>query len=143
MPKRRTSARARNAVASRAAYMSPEASPAEIRTSVGGIRVAIDIFLARDHADSRRAGARPAGIVASCARRDRHGYAQLLVLVLELVEAVVNAALGEQFLMGALFAQTALCGRPESDRRAGSCSGGARLRWRCGRSAAGRAPRES
>ena len=30
---------------------------------------------------------------------------QLLLFVLELVEAVVDAALGEQFLMGALFAE--------------------------------------
>ncbi len=37
MPNMRTSARARRAVARRAAYMSPEASPAEIRRSVGGM----------------------------------------------------------------------------------------------------------
>src|SRR5579862_4903786 len=32
---------------------------------------------------------------------------QLLLFVLELVEAVVDAALGEEFLMGALFAEAA------------------------------------
>ena len=34
-----------------------------------------------------------------------HGEAQLLVFVLELIEAVVNSSLTEQFLMGALLAQ--------------------------------------
>ena len=38
MPKRATSMRFCNAVARRAAYISPEASPAEIKSGIGGMR---------------------------------------------------------------------------------------------------------
>ena len=62
-----------------------------------------------------------AGGVASVFRQ-----AEFLLLVLELVEAVVNAALGEQFLMRALFAQSAFVEDENASRRAEWCSGGAR-----------------
>ena len=37
-----------------------------------------------------------------------HGHAQLLILVLELIQAIVNAALRQQFLVRALFAEASL-----------------------------------
>src|SRR5260370_13808307 len=37
-----------------------------------------------------------------------HGHAQLLIFVLELIQAIVNAALRQQFLVRALFAEASL-----------------------------------
>jgi hypothetical protein len=56
-----------------------------------------------------RSGQRPARLIGKRSRgaADAVGQAEFLLFVLELVEAVVDAALGEQFLMSALFAEAA------------------------------------
>src|SRR5580704_2465141 len=105
MPKRATSIRFRSAMARRAAYISPDASPAEIKSGIGGMRGRCGRSI-RCGLRSRERAARlvceTAGRVAGIFRE-----AEFLFLVLELIEAVVNAALREQFLVGALFAEAA------------------------------------
>src|SRR5215471_19768542 len=98
IPKSWTSARCFNAAARRAAYMSPEASPAEMSKGMGGIR--------NVHSIARRSRRREHARTRS--RRDPVDAAQFLFLVLELIQAIVDATLRQQFLVRPLFAQTAL-----------------------------------
>src|SRR6266850_4258651 len=154
MPKISRLARCFRAVARRAAYMSPLASPAERRRE-GRLTLAIlprwgaamlrpywelcagGLFWGRPGAIAKTGTGVPcpygeggwcfrdarwhaAGtrLVACGNRKRRAGVAaggvgivwdmQLLLFVLELVEAVVDAALGEEFLVRALFAEAAL-----------------------------------
>ena len=117
---RRAPVRARSAVARRAAYMSLDASPAEIRICGGSLiepthlncwKVAMRCLGGCRKCSLERKAPSSASIIGrqrlrksgSAARRQRRR--KFLLLVLQLVEAVVNAAKGEQFLMRALFAQ--------------------------------------
>src|SRR6516162_314557 len=93
MPKMATSRRRLSAEARRAAYMSPEASPAESKSGIGGMW----------RRSVARAQRRRLGRAASL-----DGKVQLLLLVLELVKTKVNAALREKLLMCAVLAQPAL-----------------------------------
>src|SRR5882757_6457885 len=94
MPKMATSRRCLSAVARRAAYMSPEASPAERRSGMGGM-----CGWRRSVAGGRDGRFRRAVGVER--------KVQLLLLVLQLIKPIVNAALGEKLLMRALLAQAA------------------------------------
>src|ERR1700730_458377 len=98
MPKIATSVRCCSAAARRAAYMSPLASPAESSSDMRGMR-SVGGWQRRRQ---RRC--------ASRCMRDvyRAGQMELLFLVLQLVQAVVDAAFGEQLLMRALLAEPAL-----------------------------------
>src|SRR5262252_8283782 len=95
MPKISQSVRVLSAAASCAAYISPLASPADKRICVGGI--------------SRRGSSICRWQRGTLRERRRAAVwkMQFLFFVLQLVEPVVNAALRQQFLMRALFAQAA------------------------------------
>src|SRR5262245_20252650 len=95
MPKMETSRRCFRAVARRAAYMSPEASPAERRSGRGGMS-----------GSERLIAGGQSGSFRGAASLD--GKRQVLLLVLELIEAVVDAALEEKLLVRALLAQAPL-----------------------------------
>src|SRR5580693_2739589 len=99
MPKNCAPVRSRSAMARREAYMSLEASPAEIRICGGGMRAERRPSIVRAERLRRRRESGDRGV--------EHGNAQLLFLVLQLVEAVVNAADEKQFLVRTLFAQAA------------------------------------
>src|ERR1700675_3428663 len=98
MPKISTSTRCFKAVASRAEYMSPEASPAERRSGMGGMRRAKLSVTCRERVRERRDARGGIGVLRQM---------KLLFFVLELVEAEVDSALGEKFLMRALLAEAA------------------------------------
>src|SRR5690242_4596865 len=97
MPNRSTSTRLRRAKANRAAYISPEASPAEISTGMRAIQARLprSVLIIGGEWSARGPGR-------------SHGQAQFLIFVLKLVEAVVNASLAQQLLMRALLAQASL-----------------------------------
>src|SRR4029077_5752909 len=98
MPKIDTSNLCFNAVASCAAYMSPLDSPAESRSEIVLMREGSQSIVCRQRCGECRSH----GTVCV------HGHGQFLLLVLELIEPVVDATLGQQFLVRALFAQTSL-----------------------------------
>src|ERR1043166_6246349 len=94
MPKIVALVRSLRAVARRAAYMSPLASPAERRICGAGIVGRGTQSFAGSGAGKDGSGADPVGgTCSSCSTCRRH--VQLLLLVLQLVEAVVDAAQGE------------------------------------------------
>src|SRR5208283_1952774 len=97
MPNNCTSARLLSAVASRAAYISPEASPAERSMGMGAMKVRELLGCGQRRGKRRRIRQAPATV----------GVGQFLFLVLQLVEPVVNSAFRQQFLVRALFPQAA------------------------------------
>src|SRR5215471_1002679 len=120
MPNSATSMRAFSAVASRAAYMSPEASPAERSKEMGGMKrsdsyyptnfirqcsghLEVAIYVCQQQLITRRCGRRKDR--RAWTRRKAIRAGELLLLVLELIQAVVNPALCQQFLVRAFFAQ--------------------------------------
>ena len=135
----------RSAVASRAAYISLEASPAEIRISERHARVRTS----RGTTALRQSAVSAKSVIGGKRLRESgrpgagKGNLKLLFLVLKLVEAVVNSAQRQQFLMRALFAQPAFVEHQNAIARAEWCSGDARSRRRCVLRAGGRALRES
>src|SRR5271168_1471670 len=118
MPKNCACVRSRKAVTSRAAYMSLEASPAEIRICFSGMGMA-GAFAWRDegklvtsqgcrHQSSGRRliiGGKSMRIPGS---PTAHRSSELLLLVLQLVQTMVNSAQSQKLLMRTLFAQPSL-----------------------------------
>src|SRR5215472_10562699 len=126
MPNSTTSRRRFRAVARRAAYMSPEASPAERSKDIGGMNESSLYYptnAKRTRSDRfclprRRKGRvfRAALLIARWCRRGEHRRPrpergsfsrQLLFLVLELVEPVIDPTLGQKLLVRAFLAQAA------------------------------------
>jgi len=96
----------------RAAYISPDASPAGRNEDLCGWH-----RFARRNDRLIIGGQRS----ARSAARWFKGRAQLLILVLKLVKAVINPAQGEQFLVRTLLSEASLCGIRVCDRHAGWC----------------------
>src|SRR4029077_8224599 len=86
----------RSASISCAPYISPEASPADMRTCTGHIVTGL----------MERSSALPRSVVG--VRRDRRRpRRQLLILILQLIELVINPALGQQLLVRSHFTDLA------------------------------------
>src|SRR5580704_678384 len=97
MPKICTSRRSCSALARCAAYMSPDASPADRRIEIGGI--SDRRLIARRQRSRERGSARGAVRWKS--------LAEFLFFILQLIQTIVNSALRQEFLMSALLAQAA------------------------------------
>src|SRR5271157_4041417 len=96
IPKICTAIRSCSAFARRAAYMSPEASPAESNRGIGGIGGRCCSIAGRKRRRQRR---------GACEAISGQRFVELLLLILQLVQPVVNPALRQQFLVRALLAQ--------------------------------------
>src|ERR1700733_5162496 len=115
MPKNRACVRSRKAVTSRAAYMSLDASPAEIRICFSGMGMAGAFAwqdegkLVTSQGSSHQSSGQPLIIGGQSMRISgsptAHRSSQLLLFVLQLVQTMVNSAQTQKLLMRTLFAQ--------------------------------------